>query len=150
MPSEGKPPGTILWTILRVQQLQLPQIRQQAKTHCLILPWFSHTTVSCHPLCFLFDRLCNGHGRCECNQCVCDEDWDGESCDCYKRIDACMAKNQLLCNGRGVCKCGMCACQDSRYLGPTCEICPTCPGACVLTVECVECLAFGTGPKKAV
>lgn len=29
---EGKPAGAILRTILRVRQLQLPQIRQQAKT----------------------------------------------------------------------------------------------------------------------
>lgn len=71
---------------------------------------------------FLFDRLCGGHGRCECNQCICDEDWVGSDCSCSTGLNNCMAKNQQVCNGRGSCECGTCICTHPHYSGPTCEI----------------------------
>lgn len=107
--------------------------------YCVLTPWG-----------FLSGRLCGGRGRCECNLCVCDEGWGGDDCSCYLGSDTCMAKNQQVCNGRGYCQCGTCVCHGPRYFGPTCEICPMCVGVCQQKAECVECLAFGTGPKKAV
>lgn len=102
-------------------------------------------------LCPRYDnRLCGGRGRCECNLCVCDKGWGGDDCSCYLGSETCMAKNQQVCNGRGYCQCGTCVCHGPRYFGPTCEICPMCLGVCQQKAECVECLAFGTGPKKAV
>lgn len=95
-------------------------------------------------------RLCGGRGSCVCDQCVCDEGWTNEDCSCYMGTENCLAKNQMLCNGRGVCECGLCKCQDPHYFGPTCETCPTCPGPCLMKADCIECLVFGTGPKKAV
>ncbi|XP_076016829.1 integrin beta-1-like [Genypterus blacodes] len=92
-------------------------------------------------------RLCAGHGRCECAQCVCDADWTGEDCGCFMEITSCMASNQQICNGRGLCECGVCRCLPP-YMGPTCEVCPTCEGPCRVHADCVECLAFGTGRKK--
>lgn len=149
MQVEGQPAGTILWKILRVQQLQLRQSRQQAKMPRLIRHWF-HQPLSVATIMFFFDRLCGGHGQCVCGQCLCEPDWGGSDCSCYMKTDKCMAENQQVCNGRGVCQCGMCICTHPGYFGPTCEVCPECPGACQLKAECVECMAFGTGPKKAV
>lgn len=95
----------------------------------------------------LSNRICGGHGRCECGSCVCDNDWTGEDCSCSLEVASCMASNQMLCGGRGICMCGTCKCEPP-YSGPTCEDCPTCRGVCQEYRECVECRAFGTGRKK--
>ncbi|XP_019728522.1 integrin beta-1-like isoform X2 [Hippocampus comes] len=93
------------------------------------------------------NRICGGHGRCECGQCICDNDWSDEDCSCSIDTISCMASNQQVCNGQGMCQCGSCRC-DPPYAGPTCENCPTCLGPCQTHAECVDCRAFGTGPKK--
>ncbi|XP_077431321.1 integrin beta-1-like [Vanacampus margaritifer] len=92
-------------------------------------------------------RLCGGHGKCECGQCVCDNDWTNEDCSCSTNTTSCMASNQQVCNGRGMCQCGSCRCEPP-YAGPTCENCPTCMGLCQTHADCVDCRAFGKGPKK--
>ncbi|XP_063076143.1 integrin beta-1-like [Engraulis encrasicolus] len=94
------------------------------------------------------NKLCGGHGRCECRECICDEGYTGSACDCALDTSSCMATNQQICNGRGICDCGRCRCTDSKFQGPTCEICPTCPGVCPEHRDCVQCRAFGTGAKK--
>ncbi|XP_061695951.1 integrin beta-1-like isoform X2 [Syngnathoides biaculeatus] len=94
------------------------------------------------------NKLCGGHGRCECRMCVCDRNYTGSACDCSLDISTCMAKNGQICNGRGTCNCGTCKCTDSKFQGPTCEICPTCPGVCGQHMACVQCRAFQTGEKK--
>ncbi|XP_044215552.1 integrin beta-1-like [Thunnus albacares] len=94
------------------------------------------------------NRICGGHGSCECGQCICDDDWTHDDCSCSMETASCMATNQQLCNGRGMCQCGKCRCEPP-YTGPTCEFCPSCVGVCHLHAECVECLAFGTGAKKS-
>ncbi|TRY89151.1 hypothetical protein DNTS_018073 [Danionella cerebrum] len=96
------------------------------------------------------NKLCGGHGRCECRACVCDANYTGSACDCSLDISTCLASNQQVCNGRGVCECGACHCTDPKFQGPTCEICPTCPGVCTEHKECVQCRAFGTGEKQDV
>ena len=72
-----------------------------------------------------------GHGRCECRKCICDANYTGSACDCSLETSTCLAKNGQICNGRGTCECGICKCTDPKFQGPTCEICPTCPGVCV-------------------
>ncbi|XP_062386735.1 integrin beta-1-like [Sardina pilchardus] len=94
------------------------------------------------------NKLCGGHGRCECRQCICDINYTGSACDCSMDTSTCLAKNKQICNGRGTCECGVCRCTDPKFQGPTCEACPTCPGVCTEHKECVQCRAFGTGEKK--
>uniref|UniRef100_A0A4W5QN66 Integrin beta n=1 Tax=Hucho hucho TaxID=62062 RepID=A0A4W5QN66_9TELE len=94
------------------------------------------------------NKLCGGHGRCECRVCICDANWTGSACDCSLDTTTCLASNKQICNGRGTCECGTCKCTDPKFQGPTCEICPTCPGVCAEHKECVQCRAFGTGEKK--
>ncbi|KAJ8388158.1 hypothetical protein AAFF_G00146490 [Aldrovandia affinis] len=94
------------------------------------------------------NKLCGGHGRCECRVCICDKNYTGSACDCSLDTTTCLASNKQICNGRGNCECGICKCTDPKFQGPTCEICPTCPGVCPEHKECVQCRAFGTGEKK--
>nr|XP_020476993.1 integrin beta-1-like isoform X1 [Monopterus albus] len=94
------------------------------------------------------NKLCGGHGRCECRVCICDSEWTGSACDCSLSDRDCKASNEQICNGRGTCECGTCKCTDPKFQGPTCEICPTCPGVCTEHKECVQCRAFGTGERK--
>ncbi|XP_032831479.1 integrin beta-1-B-like isoform X1 [Petromyzon marinus] len=110
------------------------------------------------PLCecdnFSCDRssgvMCGGHGKCECGKCVCESNFTGNACDCPTSKKACQASNGQECNGRGQCVCGDCKCNDSKYQGATCEVCPTCPGACDEHKDCVQCKVFKKGPKAAV
>uniref|UniRef100_A0A672S5P7 Integrin beta n=1 Tax=Sinocyclocheilus grahami TaxID=75366 RepID=A0A672S5P7_SINGR len=74
------------------------------------------------------NKLCGGHGRCECRKCICDANYTGSACDCSLDPSTCLASNKQICNGRGTCECGVCKCTDTKFQGPTCEICPTCPG----------------------
>ncbi|KTF71020.1 hypothetical protein cypCar_00050150, partial [Cyprinus carpio] len=76
------------------------------------------------------NKLCGGHGRCECRVCICDANYTGSACDCSLDASTCLASNKQICNGRGICECGTCRCTDPKFQGPTCEICPTCPGVC--------------------
>ncbi|KAL1006736.1 hypothetical protein UPYG_G00076170 [Umbra pygmaea] len=96
------------------------------------------------------NKLCGGHGHCECRVCICNVNWAGSACDCSLDTTTCLASNKQICNGRGICECGTCKCTDPKFQGPTCEICPTCPGVCAENKECVQCRAFGTGEKKDV
>ncbi|XP_064201735.1 integrin beta-1-like isoform X1 [Anguilla rostrata] len=94
------------------------------------------------------NKLCGGHGICECRVCVCNANYTGSACDCSLDTSTCLASNKQICNGRGTCECGTCKCTDPKFQGPTCEICPTCPSVCTQHKECVQCRAFGTGEKK--
>ncbi|XP_030607353.1 integrin beta-1-like [Archocentrus centrarchus] len=94
------------------------------------------------------NKLCGGHGRCECRKCICEANYTGSACDCSLDTSTCLAKNGQLCNGRGICECGICKCSESKFQGPTCEVCPTCPGVCTEQKDCVQCRAFGEGEKK--
>uniref|UniRef100_A0A673MJB0 Integrin beta n=1 Tax=Sinocyclocheilus rhinocerous TaxID=307959 RepID=A0A673MJB0_9TELE len=88
------------------------------------------------------NKLCGGHGRCECRKCTCDANYTGSACDCSLDTSTCLASNKQICNGRGTCECGVCKCTDSKFQGPTCEICPTCPGVCT------EHKIFDSGQKQ--
>ncbi|KAG5850495.1 hypothetical protein ANANG_G00083070 [Anguilla anguilla] len=88
---------------------------------------------------------------CECDNFNCDRSNNklcGSACDCSMDTTTCLASNKQICNGRGTCECGSCRCTNPKFQGPTCEICPTCPGVCTEHKECVQCRAFGTGEKK--
>ncbi|XP_059892674.1 integrin beta-3-like [Gadus macrocephalus] len=90
-------------------------------------------------------KLCSGHGTCDCGFCVCDADWQGENCNCSRRTDPCESSLGLLCSGRGQCVCGACECTQPGAYGATCDKCPTCPDACTMKKECVECKHFKRG-----
>nr|XP_028558252.1 integrin beta-3 [Podarcis muralis] len=92
-------------------------------------------------------ELCSGHGECVCGDCACDPDWTGAYCNCTTRTDTCMSSNGLVCSGqgRGYCACGKCVCTQPGSYGDTCEKCPTCPDACTIKKECVECKKFERG-----
>lgn len=94
------------------------------------------------------NKLCGGHGRCECKKCICDANYTGSACECSMDTSTCLARNGQICNGRGTCECGTCKCTDTKFQGPTCELCPTCPGVCPEHKDCVQCLTFQTGDKK--
>ncbi|KAB5535633.1 hypothetical protein PHYPO_G00120130 [Pangasianodon hypophthalmus] len=94
------------------------------------------------------NKLCGGHGQCVCRVCVCDANYTGSACDCPLDKQPCVASNGQICNGRGTCDCGLCKCTDPKFQGPTCEICPTCPGVCTEHKPCVQCRAFKTGEMK--
>ncbi|KAF7657756.1 hypothetical protein LDENG_00022280 [Lucifuga dentata] len=89
--------------------------------------------------------LCSGRGKCNCGFCECDSGWKGENCNCSTRTDTCMSSIGLLCSGRGQCVCGVCECTQPGAYGATCEKCPTCPDACTIKKECVECQHFKRG-----
>ncbi|KYO46518.1 integrin beta-3 isoform X1 [Alligator mississippiensis] len=90
-------------------------------------------------------EMCSGHGQCSCGDCLCDSDWTGDYCNCTTRTDTCMSSNGLVCSGHGHCVCGKCDCTQPGSYGDTCEKCPTCPDACTIKKECVECKKFERG-----
>ncbi|CAB1326075.1 unnamed protein product, partial [Coregonus sp. 'balchen'] len=90
--------------------------------------------------------ICSNNG--DCVVCICDANYTGSACDCSLDTSTCLAANKQICNGRGTCECGVCKCTNPKFQGPTCEICPTCPGVCTEHKECVQCRAFETGEKK--
>lgn len=90
-------------------------------------------------------ELCSGHGTCDCGSCQCDAGWRGDNCNCSTRTDTCMSGMGLLCSGRGQCVCGVCECTQPGAYGSTCDRCPTCPDACTIKTECVECGHFKRG-----
>ncbi|XP_069047332.1 integrin beta-1 isoform X1 [Lepisosteus oculatus] len=94
------------------------------------------------------NQICGGHGDCVCRVCVCHPNYTGSACDCSLDNTTCLASNKQICNGRGICECGTCKCTDPKFQGPTCEICPTCPGVCTEHKDCVHCMAFKTGEEK--
>ncbi|XP_053121596.1 integrin beta-3 isoform X2 [Hemicordylus capensis] len=90
-------------------------------------------------------ELCSGHGKCVCGDCDCDPDWTGAYCNCTTRTDTCMSGNGLVCSAHGYCACGKCVCTQPGSFGDTCEKCPTCPDACTIKKDCVECKKFERG-----
>uniref|UniRef100_A0A8C4QNL6 Integrin beta n=1 Tax=Eptatretus burgeri TaxID=7764 RepID=A0A8C4QNL6_EPTBU len=93
-------------------------------------------------------RICGGNGVCNCSHCICFANFSGSDCSCPSSTATCVGRGEEMCSGRGRCKCGKCVCSESKYQGPTCEHCPTCPDACEEHRDCAECRAFGTGPQK--
>ncbi|XP_028845577.1 integrin beta-3b [Denticeps clupeoides] len=91
-------------------------------------------------------ELCSGHGTCSCGFCQCDPGWKGENCNCSTHTDTCTSSMHMqLCSGRGQCVCGTCECTQPGAYGATCDKCPTCPDACTMKKECVECKHFKRG-----
>ncbi|CAN8201938.1 unnamed protein product [Coccothraustes coccothraustes] len=90
-------------------------------------------------------QMCSGHGQCSCGDCLCNSDWTGDYCNCTTRTDTCMSSNGLVCSGHGSCVCGRCECTQPGSYGDTCEKCPTCPDACTIKKDCVECKKFERG-----
>ncbi|XP_078737704.1 integrin beta-5-like isoform X2 [Lampetra fluviatilis] len=89
--------------------------------------------------------LCSGNGHCDCGECRCGPDWVGESCSCTTLTEACLGADGRLCSGRGLCSCGRCVCTQPGAFGDVCQKCPTCPDACSIKKECVECRLFQRG-----
>ncbi|KAJ8362174.1 hypothetical protein AAFF_G00390890 [Aldrovandia affinis] len=102
--------------------------------------------------------VCGGRGDCLCGQCTCHASpfgkvW-GPFCECDNFN--CLRFKGQLCSGHGTCDCGACQCDadwTGRTLhmhpagacGSTCDRCPTCPDACTIKKECVECHHFQRG-----
>ncbi|KAM4605960.1 integrin beta-1-like [Polymixia lowei] len=63
------------------------------------------------------EERCSGHG-------------EGRACECPLSLESCLSRDGQVCAGRGLCHCGACICQDNRFQGPTCDLCPSCPGIC--------------------
>lgn len=98
--------------------------------------------------------ICGGlsHGKCGCNKCKCEPDFQGDDCGCPISSSTCLSKNNEICNGYGQCVCGVCQCnKKSGYKGKTCENCPTC-GKCGKFEDCVKCVISQTSEytKKCV
>ncbi|XP_069562891.1 integrin beta-1-like isoform X1 [Brachyistius frenatus] len=89
--------------------------------------------------------LCGGRGRCVCGACVCLPAFGGRACECPLGLESCLSRDGQICGGRGDCRCGACICHDNRFQGPTCELCPSCPGVCTSHRECILCRAFALG-----
>ncbi|XP_016089810.1 integrin beta-3-like [Sinocyclocheilus grahami] len=87
-------------------------------------------------------QICSGNGECNCGTCHCSPGWSGESWDCSTHY---MGSGGMLCSGRGHCLCGVCECTQPGAYGSTCEKCPTCPHACTIKKECVECKHYKRG-----
>ncbi|MCB9727208.1 MAG: hypothetical protein H6744_21665 [Deltaproteobacteria bacterium] len=90
-------------------------------------------------------ELCNGHGLCIQDTCLCDPGYAGEGC---QTVEAACPND---CGGRGVCQFGKCFCQ-AGYAGPDCaENVGTCPGGCGSFGTCVfdqcQCKLGWTGPR---
>lgn len=90
-------------------------------------------------------ELCSGNGECNCGSCQCNSGWSGEICACSTHTDNCLGIGGLICSGRGTCTCGVCECTQPGAYGLTCEKCPTCPDACTIKKECVECKHYKRG-----
>ncbi|KAL0992750.1 hypothetical protein UPYG_G00097900 [Umbra pygmaea] len=90
-------------------------------------------------------QICSGNGQCSCGVCKCDSDWMGANCNCSQRKDTCQSKEGRMCSGRGTCVCGACRCSQPGAYGDYCEKCPTCPDACTIKKDCVECKKFKRG-----
>ncbi|XP_043089691.1 integrin beta-3a isoform X2 [Puntigrus tetrazona] len=93
-------------------------------------------------------QICSGNGDCNCGTCQCSSGWSGEICNCSTQTDSCMGSGGMLCSGRGHCGCGACECTQPGAYGSTCEKCPTCPDACTIKKECVECKHYQRGDLK--
>lgn len=63
-------------------------------------------------------------------ECVCEDGWGGNSCECPLSKVTCQSADGLLCSGRGRCVCGQCVCDDPQYSGDVCERCPACQSTC--------------------
>nr|XP_014350673.1 PREDICTED: integrin beta-7 isoform X1 [Latimeria chalumnae] len=92
------------------------------------------------------NQLCGGNGVCRCGTCECNSNYTGKGCDCSVLSTSCVT-GETKCNGYGECKCNKCVCEPGYY-GPTCGKCHNCSTTCQIYRDCVECLAFKTGPRK--
>eukprot|EP01045_Picozoa_sp_COSAG04_P007070 COSAG04_NODE_360_length_15920_cov_50.432815_13_plen_1375_part_00 len=78
---------------------------------CVPGAWFGHSCVCVN---------CGLHGRCDSGSCVCDDGYDGNSCE--NNIDDCEA---APCLNGGVCTDAVasysCACSGTGFVGTTCS-----------------------------
>lgn len=87
---------------------------------------------------------CGGPDRayCDCGECVCQNGWTGERCDCSPAMDKCYPPNSnSLCSGKGECKCNSCSKCDFGFSGDFCESKSGADSAlCLFYEPCVKCL----------
>jgi len=95
-------------------------------------------------------QVCNGQGKCKCNECECEAGWTGKKCDCTTDVDKCIMAgdpDDMQCHGNGKCECNKCVCgvdaTGSLYRGLHCENNPT--SSCVAHKKCIECKVFQRG-----
>ncbi|XP_022609616.1 integrin beta-2-like isoform X2 [Seriola dumerili] len=93
------------------------------------------------------NKLCGGKGKCNCGTCECQPGYEGSACQCKVTVESCRTTNNTVCFGRGACKCNRCECKEG-YQRPHCQKCLSCPHSCQTKLNCIECLAFDSGPFK--
>ncbi|XP_047456513.1 integrin beta-2-like [Mugil cephalus] len=95
------------------------------------------------------NKQCGGNGDCDCGICKCYSDFEGSACQCKKSDEACRTSDNTVCYGRGSCVCNRCVCKEG-YQPPLCKTCLGCPDPCQTKLNCIECLAFGSGPFETI
>ncbi len=100
------------------------------------------------------NRLCSAHGRCSCGRCICSEGWKGVDCSCSTSTASCQSPyNMEVCSGAGECACNKCNCKQDEdgglFSGTYCEKAPGELEPCLVLKDCVECLAFNSGPLSS-
>ncbi|XP_078426971.1 integrin beta-4 isoform X2 [Cetorhinus maximus] len=93
--------------------------------------------------------MCNDHGECFKEKCVCGEGWEGDTCECPKSNATCIDANGVLCHGKGSCVCGRCMCDPTdASVDSVCGPLKYSLGLCEDVRTCVQCKAWNTGDKK--
>ncbi|KAK2886692.1 hypothetical protein Q8A73_020638 [Channa argus] len=72
------------------------------------------------------------HDSCVSGVCPCLPAFTGRVGECPLSLESCLSHDSQICAGRGDCHCGTCICHDSRFQGPSFELCPSCLRVCTL------------------
>lgn len=94
-------------------------------------------------------KMCSGHGICDCGKCQCYENWSGDICECSLSINDCMSPfyKGSLCSGNGNCTCGKCNCSE-EYDGEFCQKLRRSGEYCSILESCIKSKMLNTENDK--